>query len=58
MVCIGHHDIIISEKLGMINGTAGIYPLKEPVQQIFSSGLHWNVDGQRLCMGEFVSASM
>ncbi len=54
----GHHVIEVNEHLNMINNVCGIYPLLQPVQKIFTTGLHWNLDGDMLAMNTKVSTSM
>lgn len=54
----GHHIIEVNEHLSMINNVCALYPLLRPVQKIFTTGLHWNLDGHTLSMDDRVSSSM
>lgn len=42
---------------GIEGPTCGLLPLAGPAEQVWTRGLHWNLHGNRLKMGELVSSS-
>jgi len=51
----GKHIFEINQKVQQLNDRCGLFPIQAPVQSVRTQGLHWNLDGQRLMMGQRVS---